>query len=102
MSIARRLVLLICLTVASVPAALAGKLTVAAAADMKFAMADIAAAFNQSHPGDKVDVVFGSSGKAFTQIQQEAPYDMFFSADIKFPKELIAKGFAQPEPTPYA
>jgi len=63
MSIARRLALLICLTVASVPAALAGKLTVAAAADMKFAMADIAAAFNQSHPGDKVDVVFGSSGK---------------------------------------
>lgn len=102
MSIARHFAWLICLTVASVPAAFAGKLTVAAAADMKFAMADIVAAFNQSHPGDKVEVTFGSSGKAFTQIQQGAPYDMFFSADIKFPKELIAKGFAQPEPIPYA
>lgn len=102
MSIARRFAWLICLTVASVPAAFAGKLTVAAAADMKFAMADIVAAFNQSHPGDKVEVTFGSSGKTFTQIQQGAPYDMFFSADIKFPKELIAKGFAQPAPIPYA
>ncbi|MFC3913211.1 molybdate ABC transporter substrate-binding protein [Pseudaeromonas sharmana] len=102
MSIARRLALLLCFAVVSISSASAGTLTVAAAADMKFAMAEIAAAFNQCHPGDKVEVVFGSSGKSFTQIQQGAPYDMFFSADIKFPKELIAKGFAQPEPIPYA
>nr|WP_210756928.1 molybdate ABC transporter substrate-binding protein [Caldichromatium japonicum] len=77
-------------------------LTIAAAADLKFAMEEIVAAFKQAHPGDKVDTIFGSSGKFHTQIQQGAPYDLFFSADIKYPQMLAKEGFAASEVRPYA
>lgn len=80
----------------------AGELTIAAAADMKFAMADIVTAFKAEHPNDRVNVIFGSSGKTFTQIQQGAPYEIYFSADVKYPKELIKAGAAIPDVTPYA
>ncbi|MGQ9862770.1 MAG: molybdate ABC transporter substrate-binding protein [Thiobacillaceae bacterium] len=53
----------------------AEKVTVAAAADLKFAMAEIVTAFQKAHPGDEVAVIYGSSGKFHTQIQQGAPYD---------------------------
>ena len=63
----------------------AEKITIAAAADLKFAMDEIVTGFKKSHTGDEVEVVYGSSGKFHTQIQQGAPYDLFFSADIAFP-----------------
>ena len=80
----------------------AEKVTVAAAADLKFAMDEIVAAFKKASPGDEVDVIYGSSGKFHTQIQQGAPYDLFFSADIGFPRELAKAGFAASEVKPYA
>lgn len=80
----------------------AEKITVAAAADLKFAMDEIVVTFKKANPGDDVDVVYGSSGKFHTQIQQGAPYDIFFSADIGFPRELMAAGFAASEAKPYA
>lgn len=83
-------------------AAQAERITVAAAADLKFAMDDIVASFKKANPKDDVDVVYGSSGKFHTQIQQDAPYDLFFSADIAFPRELVAQGRAATEVTPYA
>lgn len=80
----------------------AEKVTVAAAADLKFAMDEIVAAFKKASPADEVDVIYGSSGKFHTQIQQGAPYDLFFSADIGFPRELAKAGFAASEVKPYA
>lgn len=80
----------------------AEKLVVAAAADLKFAMDDLVAAFKKANPSDEVDVIYGSSGKFHTQIQQGAPYDLFFSADIGFPRELAAGGFAASPVRPYA
>jgi len=80
----------------------AEKLTIAAAADLKFAMDEMVASFKQSHQGSEVAVVYGSSGKFHTQIQQGAPYDMFFSADIAFPRELVKQGLAASEVKPYA
>lgn len=80
----------------------AATLTVAAASDLKFAMTALVAGFQAAHPGDKIEVVYGSSGKTNTQIQQGAPYDLFFSADIAFPRELVAKGFAVGPVRPYA
>lgn len=96
-----RTLLVICATVLSF-AAHAEKLTIAAAADLKFAMDDLAATYRKANPGDEVDVIFGSSGKFHTQIQQGAPYDMFFSADIGFPRELVASGLAASDVKPYA
>jgi len=81
----------------------AEKITVAAAADLKFAMDEVANAFRKSYPGEEVEIIYGSSGKAHTQIQQGAPYDLYFSADIAFPNELIKQGLAaSSKVTPYA
>ena len=83
-------------------AARAEKITIAAAADLKFAMDEIITGFNKSSSGSEVQVVYGSSGKFHTQIQQGAPYDLFFSADIAFPRELAKQGQASSEVKPYA
>lgn len=80
----------------------AEKLLVAAAADLKFAMDEIVAAFKQTHPDDRIEAIYGSSGKFHTQIQQGAPYDLYFSADIAFPRSLAEQGHAASEVTPYA
>lgn len=80
----------------------AGKITVAAAADLKFAMDEIVATFKKSNAGEDVEVIYGSSGKFHTQIQEGAPYDLYFSADIGFPRELVKKGLAASEVKPYA
>lgn len=80
----------------------ANKLTIAAAADLKFAMDEIVAAFKQANPADEVQIVYGSSGKFHTQIQQGAPFDLYFSADIAFPRELVKAGLAASEVKPYA
>lgn len=85
------------------PWAQAEKITIAAAADLKFALDDIVAAFKKTAPAeDEVSVTYGSSGKFHTQIQQGAPYDLFFSADIGFARELVKAGLAASEVRPYA
>jgi len=82
----------------------AEKITVAAAADLRFALDEIVASFKKINSGDKgeIDVIYGSSGKFNTQIQQGAPYDLYFSADIGFPRELAKNGFAASEVKHYA
>jgi len=82
--------------------AYAEKITIAAAADLKFAMDEIVAGFKAGHPGAELEVIYGSSGKFHTQIQQGAPYDLYFSADIAYPRELVSKGMAASEVRPYA
>lgn len=80
----------------------AEKIMVAAAADLKFAMDEIVTSYNQSHAADEVAVAYGSSGKFHAQIQQGGPYDLYFSADISYPRELAKLGLNGSEVTPYA
>jgi molybdate transport system substrate-binding protein len=68
---------------------------VAAAADLKFAMAQLASQF-EKESGAKLDVTYGSSGNFLTQIQNGAPFDLFFSADSEYPKKLEGVGLAEP------
>jgi molybdate transport system substrate-binding protein len=68
---------------------------VAAAADLKFAMSDLAGQYDK-HTGNKIDVTYGSSGNFFSQIQNGAPFDVFFSADIDYPRKLEAAGLTDP------
>lgn len=78
------------------------KIIIAAAADLRFAMDEIVKLFRTAQPNDQIEVIYGSSGKFFTQIQQGAPYDLFFSADIGYPRELEKSGFAGAPSVPYA
>jgi len=82
--------------------AAAEKFTIAAAADLKFAMDEIIAHYRQDHPADTPRVIYGSSGKFHTQIQRNAPYDLYFSADIAYPRLLEQAGFAAAPVRPYA
>jgi molybdate transport system substrate-binding protein len=66
----------------------------AAAADLKFAMAELAAQF-EKQSGAKLDITYGSSGNFLTQIQNGAPFDLFFSADSEYPKKLEAAGLTE-------
>ncbi len=68
---------------------------VAAAADLKFAMDDLAAQYRKQ-TGSTLDVTYGSSGNFFSQIKNGAPFDLFFSADIDYPRKLEAEGLGEP------
>ncbi len=72
----------------------AQEITVAAAADLQSAMQDVAGRFEKD-TGKKVKVIFGSSGNFFQQIQNGAPFDMFFSANLDYPKKLEAAGLIE-------
>ena len=76
------------------PAAGAQKLTVAAAADLRFALDELAAQFRAAHPEVDLAITYGSSGNFFAQIQNGAPFDVFLSADVDFPRRLIAAGLS--------
>jgi molybdate transport system substrate-binding protein len=69
-------------------------LKVAAASDLQFAMPALASQFEKD-AGAGVNVTFGSSGNFFTQIQNGAPFDVFLSADVNYPRQLEAAGLAE-------
>jgi molybdate transport system substrate-binding protein len=71
------------------------EIAVAAAADLKFAMADLAAQF-EKQSGNKLNVTYGSSGNFFSQLQNGAPFDLFFSADIDYARKLESAGLTEP------
>src|SRR5436190_11456568 len=71
------------------------EIRIAAAADLKFAMEEVSEQFEKAS-GTKVNVIYGSSGNFFSQIQNGAPFDLFFSADIEYPRKLAAAGLAEP------
>src|SRR4051812_4236077 len=67
---------------------------VAAAADLKFAFDEVAAAYRDLHPDVAVKATYGSSGNFFTQLSSDAPFDLFLSADVAYPRKLIEQGKA--------
>lgn len=69
-------------------------LDVAAASDLKFAMDDTIQLFRKRNPGVTVGVIYGSSGNFFSQLIHRAPFDMFFSADAQYPRQLDEQGMA--------
>jgi molybdate transport system substrate-binding protein len=71
------------------------EIRVAAAADLKFALDELAAQY-EKRTERKVDISYGSSGNFFAQIQNGAPFDMFFSADIEYPRKLEATRLTEP------
>jgi molybdate transport system substrate-binding protein len=84
------------------PFASAETITIAAAADLKFAMDEIIVSYKRQEPDARIDVVYGSSGNFNAQIRQGAPFDLYFSADISYPRELAQAGWAASPVMPYA
>jgi molybdate transport system substrate-binding protein len=74
----------------------AGEVSIAAASDLNFAFKEIVAEFEKK-TGNTVKLSLGSSGNFFAQISNGAPFDVFFSADIGYPKKLDQAGLAEPE-----
>jgi molybdate transport system substrate-binding protein len=89
--------LICCLLLASQLSGIAAaqELRVAAAADLQFVFHEVSARF-QKETGHKVEFTFGSSGNFYSQIQNGAPFDMFFSADVDYPAKLEAAGLVEP------
>jgi len=77
------------------------KLTIATAANMQFAIKALQTAFT-AETGIKTEAVISSSGKLTAQIKEGAPYDIFVSADMKYPTYLHQNGFTLSEPKIYA
>jgi molybdate transport system substrate-binding protein len=75
--------------------AYAAELKIAAAADLTYAFKDVTARF-EKQTGNKTRLTYGSSGNFFSQIQNGAPFDLFFSADISFPQKLETAGLTEP------
>ncbi len=73
---------------------------VAAASDLNFALTEIADRFAREQ-GQRVDIVFGSSGTLTRQIRDGAPFEVFLSADEEFVDQLARAGLTRDEGTLY-
>lgn len=70
-------------------------LTLAVAANMAACVEALDAEFAKQHPGVAIKVATGSSGNFFAQIRNGAPFEVFISADMDYPRKLVAAGLAQ-------
>jgi molybdate transport system substrate-binding protein len=71
-------------------------IAIAAAADLQFALPEIANAYTKK-TGNLLKITYGSSGNLSTQIASGAPFDVLLSADANYPKQLISSGNAVPD-----
>jgi molybdate transport system substrate-binding protein len=76
-------------------AASAEELSIAAASALNFAMKEVTDKFAATS-GAKVNLSFGSSGNLYSQIRNDAPFDLYFSSDIGYPKKLEEAGLTAP------
>ena len=72
-------------------------LRVAVAANLSVPLQELAAAY-EAQTGQPVEVITASSGVLTAQIRQGAPFDLFLSADTKYPQALAAEGLTQGPP----
>jgi molybdate transport system substrate-binding protein len=69
---------------------------VAAAADLRFALDELTGAFRRAHPDLAVSISYGSSGNFYSQLSNGAPFDVFLSADVAYPRQLAARDLIVP------
>lgn len=78
-----------------------GRTIVAAAADLQFALEEVAAAF-EAETGEEITLNMGSSGNFARQIRQGAPFQMYLSADEDYVLDLARDGLTRDEGALYA
>lgn len=91
----RRFFAIILFIVCAVSPVSAEEIAVAAASDLNFAIKEVIGEF-EKQTGHRVKVSLGSSGNFYAQLQQGAPFDLYFSADIGYPKKLEEAGLTVP------
>ena len=74
----------------------AEEITIAAASDLNFAFKELVTEY-QKATGNHVKLSLGSSGNFFSQIQNGAPFDLYFSADIAYPRKLEEANLTVPD-----
>ena len=84
-------------SVSPVAGARTRKLVIAMASDLRFVAPEIQQEFELEAPDIALEPVFGSSGKLFAQISNQAPFDVFLSADLQYPQQLAEQGLAKQE-----
>jgi molybdate transport system substrate-binding protein len=72
-------------------------LAIAAATDLRGTLEELAGGFQRENPSIQVRINYGASGSLAAQIQQGAPFDVFLSADLAYPEQLIQAGRAAKE-----
>lgn len=70
-------------------------LRIAAASDLRLPLADIVRAFSAQAPDVRVEPTFAASGTLFAQIANKAPFDLFLSADLDYPRRLVGQGLGE-------
>lgn len=80
---------------------MAGTVKVAVAANVSYAMNALKKEFNKLNPDTKIQVTLGSSGKLTAQIKNGAPYEIFMSANMKYPEALFSDNLAITKPLVY-
>jgi len=90
----RVLVILLAVAIVCNRGARAGELSIAAASDLVFCLEDLHRAFAKVHPDITLKVTTGASGNIFAQINNGAPFHVYLSADMRYPRELIKAGLA--------
>ncbi|RZS93675.1 molybdate ABC transporter substrate-binding protein [Aquimarina brevivitae] len=77
------------------------KLRITAAASTQFVLDELVEEFTKE-TGVPCEVILGSSGKLFAKIKENAPYDIFVSADTIYPNQLYSLGLTEEKPVFYA
>jgi len=91
-----RTIAIICaLVLSGVNQAGAAEISIAAASDLNFAFKELVVEYEKA-TGNHVKLSLGSSGNFYAQIQNGAPFDLYFSADIGYPKKLEEAGLTVP------
>jgi molybdate transport system substrate-binding protein len=80
----------------------AGKINIAVAANVSYAIEELKTEFKKISPQTDVQVTLGSSGKLVAQIKNGAPYGLLISADMKYPQALYDEKIAITKPIVYA
>ncbi|NLU35297.1 MAG: molybdate ABC transporter substrate-binding protein [Wolinella succinogenes] len=80
----------------------AEKINVFVAASARHAVTEIKDEFLKNRKNDEIELNFGASGKAYQQLKNGFPYDMFFSADAKYAAQIEQDGNAGSAPAIYA
>lgn len=78
------------------------KITVFAAADLRFALDELKNEFLKQNPNHEIEMIYGSSGKGLHQVENGAPYHLYYSANEAFVEKLYSQGDIITKPRLYA